>query len=227
MQNKKIKYQLFEQKYLKSIIECINQCKGQSGAYDKDLGIYEEVTEDNCIFKLYPESCNTTIIAVDESKGDFVCGICPGIQLLNYMQDLRQECFENIVNERNLLDLQLLEPLIELNKYNKESLMIMNFGVRQGYENLKIGSNLIYLFSLNAKRLGYYLAAGLVYNPKSAHVFYKQNYQLFGQLDLIQQNLSEEIKQKVKSKYMFLMINLVQKSISDSKTQPTVQQSRL
>lgn len=54
-----------------------------------------------------------------------------------------------------------------------EFLFGISYGVLTEYENKKIGQRLAKAFALNAHGLGYYVTAGVFYNPKSAHIMLK------------------------------------------------------
>ncbi|KAL4460465.1 hypothetical protein ABPG74_000216 [Tetrahymena malaccensis] len=218
LQIKNIRYQILEPQYLQGAIDCLNQVRNQAGSINSDLGINEQVNNGQShIFLQYPDTCSTTIIALDTSKEDYVCGIFPGIDFCNYTQLLRKQNTDNLINERNQIILKLLEPLTALNFQKGEFLMGINYGVRSDYENQKIGQNLAKLFIINALGLGYSITAGVFYNPKSAHVISKQNGQYYSYLDLNKLELSEQTKRKLKNKDLFVLGNLIQKNIPQTK----------
>ncbi|KAL4507071.1 hypothetical protein ABPG72_001864 [Tetrahymena utriculariae] len=218
LQTKNIRYQILEQKYLQGAIDCLNQVRNQPGSINSDLGVKELVNnEQSHIFLQYPDTCSTTIIALDTSNGDYVCGIFPGIDFCNYTQLLRKTTSDPLINERNWIFLKLLEPLTALNFQKGEFLMGINYGVRSEYENQKIGQNLAKLFIINALGLGFSITAGVFYNPKSAHVISKQNGQYYCHLDLSKLDLSEEAKRKLKNKDLLVLGNLILKNIPQTK----------
>ncbi|KAL4426438.1 hypothetical protein ABPG74_012939 [Tetrahymena malaccensis] len=213
-----IKYQILEPKYLQGAVECLNQVRNQTGSSNGDLGIISRQNNDQShLFQQYPDTCSSTIIALDKSKGDFVCGIFPGIDFCDYTQLLRKESTNCLVNEKNYIFLKLLEPIMRLNFFKGEMLVGINFGVRPGYENQKIGQNLAKLFVVNALALGYSITSGIAYNPISAHIVSKQNHQYYSYLDLKKSDLSEEAKRRFKNKYIFFLGNVIQKNIPQTK----------
>ncbi|EAS06870.1 hypothetical protein TTHERM_00725890 (macronuclear) [Tetrahymena thermophila SB210] len=223
IQNKNIRYQILEPKYLQGAIDCLNQVRNQAGSINSDLGVNELANYDQShIFLQYPDTCSTTIIALDTSKDDLVCGIFPGIDYCNYTQLLRKQSTNPLINERNQIILKLLEPLTALNFQKGEFLMGINYGVRSEYENQKIGQNLAKIFIINALGQGFSITAGVFYNPKSAHVISKQNGQIYSYLDLNKLDLSEEAKKKLKNKDLLVLGNMIQKNIPQTKVPEVV-----
>ncbi|KAL4460469.1 hypothetical protein ABPG74_000220 [Tetrahymena malaccensis] len=221
-----IKYQILEKKYQQAAVDCLNQVRNQAGSSNSDLEVSQIVINDEShIFQQYPESCFTTIIALDTSKEDYVCGILPGIDFTNYTQLLRKQNTHSLINEKNQIFLKLLEPLIALNFCKGEVLVGINFGVRLGYEDLKIGQNLVKYFIANAQALGYSMTSGIAYNPKSAYVISKQNHQCFNYIDIRKMELSEEAKRKFKNKHIFFLGRLIQKNIPQTKIPEIIQPS--
>ncbi|EAS06869.2 transmembrane protein, putative (macronuclear) [Tetrahymena thermophila SB210] len=214
LQSKNIKYQILETKYLQGAVDCLNQVTNQPGAFNFDLGVnYPSQNDQTHFFYQYPDTFSTTIIALDTSKEDLVCGIFPGIDFCNYIQLLRKQSNNPLINQFNQIDLKLLEPLATLNFQKGEILMGINYGVRSQYEDQKIGQNLTKLFLINALGLGFSIAAGISYNPISFHIVSKNNAQLYSYLDLNKQDLSEELKKKFKKKDLFLLGIFLQKNI--------------
>ncbi|KAL4460467.1 hypothetical protein ABPG74_000218 [Tetrahymena malaccensis] len=226
LQIKNIRYQILEPKYQQAAVDCLNQVRNQAGSSNCDLGVNQIVNNDEShIFQQYPETCSSTIIALDTSKENYVCGILPGVDFTNYTQLLRKQHKHHLMNEKNQIFLKLLEPLMALNFYKGEVLVGINFGVRLEYEDQKIGQNLAKLFIVNAQSLGYSMTSGIAYNPKSAYVISRQNHSYFSYLDLRKMDLSEEAKRKFKNKDLFFLGRLLQKNIPQTKVPEIVQPS--
>ncbi|KAL4464709.1 hypothetical protein ABPG74_011270 [Tetrahymena malaccensis] len=199
-----IRFQVLEARYINSAVECLNEARNQPGSSNKGLGVTElNYSSEDSIFSYFPRSQLTTIVAIDTSKTDYVCGIYPSLDLPDYEKYLKLKTQDLLLGEKNKISLKIMEPLFALNQQNGKILMVLNIGVRQEYENQKIAQNLQSLFLDNAQRLGYLIAGGIASNPTTIHIFMKNGFQVLHSIDLSECDLPDKMK-KTQHKNVFL-----------------------